>query len=101
MSNFFAELGRTRVFAEAYTIVRSRRKPAENDAHRKKGLSGWKLINQSTVPSQRENPRIIGSTTRHFQNALTLALQSLKTGLQFCCIFFAIKNEEKLNESSL
>jgi hypothetical protein len=32
-----AELGRTRVFAEAYTEVRRRRKPAENDAQWKKG----------------------------------------------------------------
>jgi hypothetical protein len=31
-----AELGRTRVFAESYTEVRRRRKPAENDAQRKK-----------------------------------------------------------------
>ena len=38
MRDFFVELGRTRVFAEAYREVRRRRKPAENDAQRKKGL---------------------------------------------------------------
>jgi len=36
MRDFFAELGRTRVFAEAYRYVRRRQKPAENDAQRKK-----------------------------------------------------------------
>jgi hypothetical protein len=36
MRDFFVELGHTRVFAEAYTEVRRKRKPAENDAQRKK-----------------------------------------------------------------
>jgi hypothetical protein len=36
MRDFFVELGRTRVFAEAYIQVRRKRKPAENDAQRKK-----------------------------------------------------------------
>jgi hypothetical protein len=36
MRYFCAELGRTRIFAEAYTEVRRRRKTAENDAQRKK-----------------------------------------------------------------
>jgi len=47
MRYFFAEQGRTRVFAEAYKTVRRRRKPAENDAQRKnshfwmKWLADW------------------------------------------------------------
>jgi hypothetical protein len=36
MKDFFVELGRTRVFAEAYREVRRRWRPAENDAQRKK-----------------------------------------------------------------
>jgi hypothetical protein len=36
MRDFFGELGRTRVFAEAYRLVRRRQKPTENDAQRKK-----------------------------------------------------------------
>ena len=36
MRDFFAELGRTKVFAEAYNWVRRRREPAENDAQWKK-----------------------------------------------------------------
>jgi hypothetical protein len=36
MRDFFAELGRTRVFTEAYNWVRRRWEPAENDAQWKK-----------------------------------------------------------------
>ncbi len=37
MSNIFSEQGRTTVCAEAYMIVRRRRKPEENAAQGKKG----------------------------------------------------------------
>ena len=37
MSNFLDEQGRTRVYAEAYMMYVAGGKPAENDAHRKKG----------------------------------------------------------------
>jgi hypothetical protein len=52
MRDFFVELGRTKVFAEAYTNVRRKRKPAENDAQRKKSHF-WmetRLVPPLTIP---------------------------------------------------
>ena len=48
MSNFFSEQGRTMVCAEAYMIVRRRRKPEENAAQGKKGHF-WMETNYKSI----------------------------------------------------
>jgi len=50
MRDFFVELGRTRVFAEAYKWVRRKRKPRENDAQRKKSHF-WMETSEALPPT--------------------------------------------------